>query len=543
MNMNIADSTRKYIPVIIFFFLTAALLGQSPRSKKRDRAAALDVRPDRDIVRMNIPIKSPGDAADSLADILLKIPAHVERIDETDFFPPYSPGPKNEIAGLLEQAAGMEQDPCHRQYLTSLARGVREDLFYSHVPWPELEDNTAEILFLPGIDHWLRVLFLDLAVPHGWARGYFQEAGLYRRELKNLYLGGEDRIFDTVIYLNDREETWNYEEYARRFDRMQDKLEQKKNADVPYSARPPAIKIARLLYSSAPDRVSLVYPIYRGGDAGDFKIVIFKNLIERYTDCILAPIARKILVDQTAALIGDKSVLVPTEADGESCLSNLVMHRIAHHIGPVFTLQVKMEEQDAGDDRFMSEDEAKKTGQKGGKKASPASSKDTKLEKELITVAQSLGDNFAMVEELKAWTIALHNTSMLIDEGLIPREKEVNIYATYLAFLVDRLRRDPSDSINKAYIVQFNYLLKNGGIFFDINSKKISIHLLQFAAALEELAKTVLEKYTIYFSLLKDYGQVGPELRLILDSLDDIPENVDFRFPAMKKEEKEENQP
>ena len=98
-----------------------------------------------------------------------------------------------------------------------------------------------------------------------------------------------------------------YNEYTKRFNRMQDNLPYSQKPQITYTARSPKIKIANLVYSSADYKKSLVYPgrnVYYTPDSGGFKIVIFKNMLEAITAFILKPIAQKVLLRNQVRLGG-----------------------------------------------------------------------------------------------------------------------------------------------------------------------------------------------------------------------------------------------
>lgn len=504
------------------------------------------------VMTINVEVEPPTHMdADTLAivvdtvakkqlDYLLKITGYVDDINRTDFLEPYNHELKEKIAALLNQAADIEPDDCHKRYLNELAAGVREDTFFTFVPeWFNLEKNKSEIVFLPNKRHLRRQLFLKLYVPIDWSRINFHELEPEQQlQLKGLQSGddAEYKIFDTVVYMNDEEQTWRFEEFTRRFDKMQNNLPSRKISVVPFTARAPSIKIARLVYSSTPHMVCLVYPspqmfhLYQDyPQRQTFKIVIFKNLIDAYVECILKPIGQRILVDTAVYVETDtdakkrkrdkgtavtaKAFLIPVNVDSDSYLSILVLQKIAHHMGPVFTLRPKGDKVSTG-----------KT--KGSSTANQ--------EMVLKSYPDLMGPKYLTVEELKSRAVALHQIPLLIEEGLIPRKKQITLYATYLVSLVERLRKAPTSTnmLIIADMVQFNYLLKKGAIFFNINSKKLSIQLPLFQACIEELAKITLERSSTFFQILQKHGQLTSELTAILNNLEDIPIKTEFQLES-----------
>lgn len=478
-----------------------------------------------------IPPAEAGKAIEQLDEISLKqldyfleIAGFVEKINQTNFFKPYDKESKEKISGLLRKAAEIEADECHKKYLRSLSYEVLNDRFYSRVPdWFHLEENKTEIIFLPDETHqqrelWLK-LFFSSFIP-------FHPTPATSRAMVSIV---PNKIFDTFILVNDKEETQRFEEYIQRFDKLASHVPYKaRERVVPYIIRIPPIKVAHLVYSSLPGQVSIVYPapeiFYR---QGRYKIVIFKNLIDAYVECILKPLSEKVLSD---------SQLKSVEIDGDAYLSNLVMQKLSYQMGPMFLLQPgdkKMDKKDknltdnmkgmkGGDsdkERFESREiwfQKQKTGQE-----------DAKEKMELKLISDTLGDSFWLIEEIKASVIAIDNTSVLIDEGLIPREDEINIYATYLVSLLDKLRKDPNNPLKPVYALQFNYLLKNGAVSFNINTKKLTIDMGLFPGVIGTLADIVIKNYQSPYQFLRG-GYISAELQAILSNLKEIPVDVNI---------------
>jgi hypothetical protein len=158
------------------------------------------------------------------------------------------------------------------------------------------------------------------------------------------------------------------------------------------------------------------------------------------------------------------------------------------------------------------------------------------------------------MESIKADVAALHNTEVLIENGLISEDKDINIYSTYLVSLVDRLRNLPDEKlISKSgrmqldevikedniedfisALIQFNYLLQNEGIVFDINSKTLDIDRLKFKDAVEKLIEYVFRyimrpTYDSVKTYLKNKLIINAQLEEILKKMEGIPSTVTFQ--------------
>lgn len=489
----------------------------------------------------NIEITPPAEAAAAIErldeisreqlDYFLEIASIVDTINRSNFFKPYPRKSKEKISGLLIKAAEIEADECHKKYLLALAYEVLQDNFYPSVPeWFQLEENKTGIVFLPDEVHMQRELWLKLFIY------FFLTGGAVPAPPGAAVSTGPHKIFDTFIFVNDTEETQRFQEYMQRFDKLNSHVpEQTREKVVTYTSEIPPIKVTHLVYSSLPGRVSIVYPdpgvFYH---QGRYKIVIFKNLIDAYVECILKPLSEKILSDHPLQSIGP---------DSDSYLSNLVMYKLAHHMGPVFLLQPAHKEMGEMDRNITDRMKGMKGGERGSERFEPREiwsqkqmigREEKKDEMELKLISETLGDSFWIIEELKANVIAIYNTSVLIEEGLIPREDEMKIYATYLVSLVDKLRKDPANPLKAAYAYQLNFLLGNGAIGFNINTKKLSIDFALFPGVMTTLAGVVMRNYQSPFQLIKG-GGLTPELQALLNNLKEIPTDVNIDINYSKK--------
>jgi len=482
-------------------------------------------------------------------DYFLEISSYIEKINSNNFFKPYDKALKHKISRLLEKSAEIEPDECFKQYLSSLSFNVLHDNFQSIAPeWYNLEDNKVEIIFWEKMTHriqemWLRLFFQFSPWDwdgHGWKKwqpfAFFEENAAGRRPRQEEL----HKIFDTFIYINDIEETQQYNEYTDIFDRLQDHVPEGRDKAVPYTPIIPQIKIAHLVYTTSPNYISVVFPPQEiFAQSGRFKIVLFKNLIDAYVQCILKPISSKII---------ESSPIMPiVDIDCDSYLSNLVMYKITHHIGPVFLMQLKKSEQQKRKEsnlakrireetdpemedilkreRTLELEEAKKERQeKTGTK-----------EVELKLISEASENWFPTAKDLKASVISIYNTSVLIENGLLPQKYAENIYTAYLVSLIDKIRKDANGRSSYSAVIQFNYLLTNEAIRFNIETNKISLQPHLFPGVMEKFAQLVIDKFRAPQALYGEYGKVSSELSALLDNLDDIPKKVNIDINMKQK--------
>lgn len=454
---------------------------------------------------------------------------------------------KGKIARWLTSASEIEAQDCHKKYLQALAENIRQRGRFSVdlPPWVSLEQNSLEIVF-PRADRYsaailaLQTFFNVSPGIRQWGKGHF---------------------FDAFVYVNNPDDTLEFKEYTRIFPSMQDHLYalpilSRSRQEISYSPVAPTFKISQLVFSSQPEirGVTLVYPDidddaaagnYKNNGEDHFKIVVFKNLTDAYFEGVLKPIS-------TCILTGEQV----WNLDPDVYMSNLVMRRIAHHLGPVFVIAPKGQEGvgSAGGAGGADGKTQQKQVQKG------------KLEMELKTIPELLGNLFPVVEAIKSGAAAIYSTPVLINNGLLPDDKAKTVYLTYLVTLIDRLRNTPremtaaqqtgkknwedllGDPGNENYLadlVQFNYLLAKDSILLNIGNRTLDIDRAKFEAAIGELTGEVVRimTYPNYDStrwFIDKNSALPPQLSEILKSVESIPSQVEFRLEKSEFKEVEE---
>lgn len=460
---------------------------------------------------------------------------------------------KGKIARWLTSASEIESQDCFKKYLQELAENIRERGRFSVElpPWVSLEQNPAELVF-PRADRYsaaIRVLqtFFNLSTGiHQWGKGHF---------------------FDAFVYVNNPGDTRKFKEYTGVFSLMQDHLYalsvlSRSRQEISYSPAAPAFKVSQLVFSSQPEirGMTLVYPDiddavavavavqdpaagkYKTEGEGDFKIVVFKNLAEAYFEGVLKPISACILTGEQVWSL-----------DPDVYISTLIMRRIAHHLGPVFVIAPKGQESAGG------------AGGAGGTKPQKQLQKG-KIDVELKTIPEILGNLFPVVEAVKSQAAAIYSTPVLINNGLLPDDKAMTVYLTYLVTLIDRLRTPPretaspqqpgkknweellGDPNNESYLadlIQFNYLLGKESILLNIGNRTLDIDRVKFETAVGELTGEVVRMMTYpnYDSarlFIEKNSALPPQLGEILKSVSGIPSQVEFRLEKPEIKEAEE---
>lgn len=399
------------------------------------------------------------DTSGKLLKILLSIPESANTITREEFINPSTQEAKEKISRLLDEAAELEKDQNHKKYLRSLSKGVVKNRFFCPIKeWLELKNNMAEILFVPTMQ------------------------------------SEEDKkMFNTLIYTNDREETEKVKEITKQFNRMVEKLPSRSSEPVFYLIQPPQIKVTRLAYTSFPAEIGTVYPTlamanrFRFPDYS-FQVLLFKNISDEYCNQILDPIAKRILSSE--GMENGTPAVTP-----ESFFYNLILHRVSHHMGQMF---------------MMSFNDKKN------------------YEKELKLLSEWMGDGFPTYEELKARILTAYNLNTLKDQKVITEEKQKELLTVFTITLIDRIRitgfkLNPS---SRAALVIFNFLVKKGALNYNVNTKKLSLVFPGMIDAIKELATLTLAHNTPYYDMFKDNVIMLPEITEIMGQIKDIPINI-----------------
>lgn len=293
------------------------------------------------------------------------------------------------------------------------------------------------------------------------------------------------------ILLNDLEKTEQVRKYTQNIDKFLGNLESNKSQISINSSLIPLISVSNIIFPINLKRYILIKPDYEEYKKKiGYKLIILENVMKFHFKHSLKPVAQKILTKKNIDLV-----------DFESFFSHVVLHRISHFLGPVIV--------------------------------------DSTLNK-LTLVNESLGNYFHTIEEIKADTLGLHNISVLTKQNFIEEKKANNFYMTYIINLLEKLRHEPKKEINQAYLIQFNYLLKKGGIVFNINNRKLLIDLKKVKNTTKELMLNVIEienrgSISNAEKLVNNYSSISNELKEIIKILKKIPE--EFHFTSFQKGE------
>jgi hypothetical protein len=221
------------------------------------------------------------------------------------------------------------------------------------------------------------------------------------------------------------------------------------------------------------------------------KKMFWKNFMDARVNYIILPLAQRTMRPDQAAM-----------ATGDGYLADTIMHEISHGLGPAFA----------------------RTAQ--GK----------------VQINQAIGSSYSALEESKADVVGEFCYAWLVAHGAIPKEKQNETYASYVAGIFRTVRFGVAEAHGAGEIMQFNYLTEQGAIRRDDATGLYVIEFDKMPAAIASLAKELLEQEATgdrarTDAWFKKYGAMPYELGDLLAKTNDIPVDIDPQFdfhPALR---------
>jgi hypothetical protein len=208
------------------------------------------------------------------------------------------------------------------------------------------------------------------------------------------------------------------------------------------------------------------------------KKIFFKNFMDARVDDVILPIAKKLMRADQAA-----------KASAEGYLAPVILHEISHDLGPSFA-RVDGKQQE-------------------------------------ITAA--MGRVYSGLEEAKADVVGMFGLAWLVDKGVLPAARLEEFYASYVAGIFRTLRFGAGEAHGRAEMMEFNYLLEQGGLAF--GEGRYVIDYAKARSALAQLARQLLEmeatgdraRAEAWFA---KYDVMPAALKAALAATNDIPVDV-----------------
>jgi hypothetical protein len=220
-------------------------------------------------------------------------------------------------------------------------------------------------------------------------------------------------------------------------------------------------------------------------EAKGSKKVLLKNMMRAKYNGILAPIAAR-------ALPKDE----PSHLTFDSYFHHILFHELAHGLGPG-RIKVKGHHTEA------------------------------RLE---------LKELYPAIEEAKADVLGVYCLAVLTNKNVVSVSVVEALPWTYVAGLFRGARFGAADAHGLGVVIQTNYLLEKGAITVTPDGRFRPV-LEKFAGGIKELSRELLMveaqgSYAGAQELVRKYGKVAAPMAKLLDSLRDIPVDVDPVFAA-----------
>ncbi|MEW6455570.1 MAG: peptidase [Acidobacteriota bacterium] len=293
--------------------------------------------------------------------------------------------------------------------------------------------------------------------------------------------------YECFIYLNDFEESKKIENFSSYLSELQKNLP----VEAQYKAAKPGIfspiRIADEIFSSGEGNwgihaIAFALPNdEKVREEKGTRKVILRNIMRAKFENTLLPIAKEIVSEE---LISDVTF--------DGFFYNVLLHELSHPLGINFI---------------------------------------KKSDGSISTVNKELKENYAVIEEAKADILGLFNFDYLIKKKVILEEMEKKMYATYLASIFRSIRFGAEEAHAKANLLQFNYLLNDGAITYDLVNKKYSINEERIKKSVSNLAKELLtiegkRDYPASSLMIERYSKIPDFLKTSIEKLKDIPVDV-----------------
>ncbi len=219
------------------------------------------------------------------------------------------------------------------------------------------------------------------------------------------------------------------------------------------------------------------------------KKVMLKNIHEAKFEKLLKPIAKSVL---------DNAQLKYVTFDG--FFTHTLMHEMSHGIGPGF---IKV------------------------------NGKETEVKKELK-------ETYSKIEECKADILGMFNNKLLIENGVLTKEFENEMWVTFLAGIFRSVRFGISEAHGASNAIIYNFILEKGGYEYDSKTKKVKVNLEKIYPALTQLVNKVLmiQATGDYYGakqLIADYGKVTETIKILTDKLVNLPVDIKPVFQIEKE--------
>jgi len=383
---------------------------------------------------------------------------------------PYNEEYKEDLrkaAALLKDAAGSTDNPTLKKFLSLRADAfLSNDYYESDMAWMDLDAP------------------LDITI------------GPY--ETYNDELFGYKAAYEAYVNLRDDAETAKLEAFAEQLQEIENNLPIEPRYRNPKLGASAPIRVVDEIISAGDGAHGVQTAAYnlpnddRVVQQKGSKRVMLKNVQEAKFESVLIPIARRTL----------SKADFPNVAF-EPFFTHILAHELMHGLGP-HTIQVQ------------------------GRSTTPR--------EELKELYSAIEEAKADVTGLFAMQYMMDNAKRMRLDKVLPSDEKAQrqLYVTFLASAFRSLRFGLNDAHGKGMAVQFNFLSDHGA-FKQNADGTFSVDMTKAKNAVRDLDHVLLTleaegDYAGAKKLLDEMGVVRPELKKVLDSMQDIPTDIEPVF-------------
>lgn len=301
-------------------------------------------------------------------------------------------------------------------------------------------------------------------------------------------LNGLKAAYEAFVYINDFEEMKKIEGYLNFLDEMQRKLPvEQKYKDQEVAGLKSPLNVAIEIFTAGDTKAGVQTLAFvlpndeRVREEKGTKKVFLKNMMEAKFNKILVPISQNVLSEDDARNVSFWAYF-----------NEVVLHEICHVLGV----------------NYVTLPDGTKT-----------------------TVNKALKEYYSAIEEAKATVVGLCNIPLLMEQGWIPKEKEQEVYTTYLAGMFRSMRFGLHEAHGMGTLLQYNFIRDKGGFVYDEASGQFHVDMEKIRGCIVELAQTLLilegdGNYENVALFLETYGYPDAITENVVAKLTDIPVDI-----------------
>ncbi len=305
-------------------------------------------------------------------------------------------------------------------------------------------------------------------------------------------LMGIKAAYESFVYINDREEMEKVKGYLEYLDEMQKNLPvDPKYKDQEVWGLESPLNVVVEVFTAGDNKAGVQTSAFvlpndeRVREEKGTKKVFLKNMMEAKFNKSLIPISKRVLSAEDAEFVTFYGYF-----------TEVMLHEIAHALGVNYTTL-------------------------------PDGTK--------TTVNKALKEHYSGIEEAKATIAGLYNVPLLMEKGLIPAEKEKEIYTTYLAGIFRSLRFGVGSAHGLATMMEYNFLREKEAFLYDEEAEKFKVNEGKIKEGIKELAQNLLilqgdGDYEKAAAFISRYGQLDELTKKIFEKLEDIPVDIEPKF-------------